>query len=343
MIERLNTKENQDITSKKYILDSQIKLNENKIISISNYNLINKHLINLGEENLELIHNKKKTFIKIKDNLNNKGGNYSKNLKPLMSSQNNIHSNSNTDVNSVNKKSTNKISYIVTNNSNSNIDSRINSTTQKSNNVKNQGELVFSTKPIEDKTRNVQLLQNKPSNNLENDEKKKILKEIVENENKLENRINKNSLIYQNNKVINNVLESNHKIGVGQKIISNELNISKKEKDEKDLINYNNLIQYLEKYRELNDRLIETIENDKNDVKIDFDKRKKDVEYLEYVLNYISSLGENKESKDLIPFYLIDKRKLFENMVKYLYSKDDITNSTKSKNVRFYKVNNKLK
>ena len=77
---------------------------------------------------------------------------------------------------------------------------------------------------------------------------------------------------------------------------------------------------------------LETLENEKNGgKKIDLDKRKKDVEYLEHVLDYITNLGDNKESKDLIPFYLIDKRKLFENMVRYLYSKDEMIHSTKPK------------
>jgi hypothetical protein len=122
-----------------------------------------------------------------------------------------------------------------------------------------------------------------------------------------------------------------------------QYNNSENLRENNELRNYNHLIQYLEKYKELNDRLIETLENEKNDVKIDMNKRKRDVENLEHILNYISSFGDNKETKDFIPFYLIDKRKLFENMVKYLYSKDEMTHSFKHKNVRLYKIHNKLK
>ncbi len=91
--------------------------------------------------------------------------------------------------------------------------------------------------------------------------------------------------------------------------------------------NYHTIIEELERFRDINKKIIENLEYEKNtnEVKIDYTQRKKNVKYLEEILNSVnnvSTLNNQKENRNqLIPFYLIDKRKLFENMVNYLSDK----------------------
>ena len=265
--------------------------------------------------------NKKKTFIKINENNSNKGVYAKKSYKPNV---NNISSASSTISNNTIKKG-NKISYINTNNSNSAADTKINSNSNNSNNVTPQSE-QFSARGQNSSIPSGLSM----ANNYKDLEKKKITG----------GNNNQNNLLNIFEDEINNITNN-----MPKNFLENlDSLLDEKNPEEKDVKNYNNLIHYLEKYRDLNDKLIENLESEKNsDKKIDLDKRKKDVEYLEHVLEYITSLGDNKENKDLIPFYLIDKRKLFENMVKYLYSKDEMIHSTKPKNVRLYKYHNKPK
>lgn len=353
---------------------SNIKNNTNINQNI-NINLDNSNTINSPSNNNDSTKNtnneKKKTFIKINDNPQTKGGYYSKNIK---NQQINIlkTSNSKSNTNNIPKKTINRVSYINTNNSNTVGDSKSIPNSIKSSNLNSQKEIIFSDKldSMEERLRAYPFLSASNFNNINNnkfsdkdlfDRNKIVMFDNTANpssnikeeyNNFIQNNIYSNNIYnneYNYNRIPNNN-NSNKQIFLNNKFPDIQFNIERNinnknssNNDEKELKNYSNLIQYLEKYRELNDRLIETLENEKNDVKIDINKRKRDVEYLEHVLNYISSLGENKEAKDFIPFYLIDKRKLFENMVKYLYSKDEMTHSTKPKNVRLYKVHNKLK
>lgn len=85
---------------------------------------------------------------------------------------------------------------------------------------------------------------------------------------------------------------------------------------------YRQLINLLEKCKEMNDRLITTLNKEDFGLKIDVDKRKKDVENLEEILDYINSAKSLQEKQNhIIPFYLIDKRKLYENIVNYMFEK----------------------
>lgn len=287
--------------------------------------------------NLNSNKNKKKTFIKINENISNKGMYANKAYKPNVNISSSITNN--------NMKKGNKISYINTNNSNSAADTKINSNSIKSSNVTPQSEQFYPkhNPPIPSGVCNTN------TNYKDLEKRKKFINTNTKNNNLLnifENQQSRPNT--ESSKLLNNVddLNMNSISSKGQKNFLENLDslLDEKNVEEKDVRNYNNLIHYLEKYRDLNDKLIETLESEKNgEKKIDLDKRKKDVEYLENVLDYITNLGDNKESKDLIPFYLIDKRKLFENMVKYLYSKDEMIHSTKPKNVRLYKYHNKLK
>lgn len=218
-------------------------------------------------------------------------------------------------------KKGNKISYINTNNSNSVADTKVNSNSIKSSNITPQS----NYKDLERK-------KNTNKNNALNIFNEQEKDKINNSSNNLLNNIDEINLNNITNKIPKNFFENLDSF------------LEHKNTDEKDGKNYSNIIQYLEKCRDFNYKLIESLESEKSgEKKIDLDKRKQDVEYLEHVLDYISNLGENKDSKDLIPFYLIDKRKLFENMYKYLYSKDEMIHSTKPKNVRLYKYTNKPK
>jgi len=299
----------------------------------------------MGGNNLNSNKNKKKTFIKINENNTNKGMYASKAYKPNV---NNISSSSTISNNPMKKG--NKISYINTNNSNSASDTKINSNSIKSSNVTPQSEQFSGRQHIPSgisSTNNYKDLEKKKyfnnNNNNSSNNNNNNLFNIFDNEQQQQQQQQDKSNI---NKIFNNIDDINFNKEKNSKIFLENLDslLDEKNPEEKDVRNYNSLINYLEKYRDLNDKLIETLENEKNgEKKIDLDKRKKDVEYLEHVLDYITNLGDNKESKDLIPFYLIDKRKLFENMVKYLYSKDEMIHSTKPKNVRLYKYHNKPK
>jgi hypothetical protein len=99
------------------------------------------------------------------------------------------------------------------------------------------------------------------------------------------------------------------------------------------LTSYEHLINLLEKYREMNDKLISCLNKDDFTVKIDTERRKQDVENLEQILEYINSVKDNQERSEkehVIPFYLIDKRKLYENIVNYIYHSKDRPVSTVS-------------
>jgi len=320
---------------------SNSKINQNINISINSLN----NVVSPSNIDLNRNSNKKKTFIKIDENFQNKG-NYSKNIKTVMNLSKLSNKNNNQD-----KRLNNKVSYINTNSSPL-TDSKVISNTINSNNITpNSKQFIFTEKQDAYQIFSSGSLNNGIYSNKDLHENQKFQKyETINhsssvnnfnNEGKKSNTIilnhNDSSKLSDLNKQKNMTL--NNKIPDNQ----NKSMVLNQSLEDKELKNYSNLIQYLEKYKELNDRLIETLENEKNDVKIDVKKRKRDVEYLEHILNYISSLGENKDVKDLIPFYLIDKRKLFENMVKYLYSKDEVNHSSKSKNVRLYKFHNKLK
>jgi len=99
------------------------------------------------------------------------------------------------------------------------------------------------------------------------------------------------------------------------------------EKDEK--YSYNKIIRMLEKYREMNEKLMTNL-NEKNflsqPVVIDLDKRKRGVENLKEILDYITITKTLEEKRDqIIPFYLIDKRKLYENIVNYIFYNKEST------------------
>lgn len=83
---------------------------------------------------------------------------------------------------------------------------------------------------------------------------------------------------------------------------------------------YNHLINLLERYREMNDKLMSCLNQEDSYVKIDVDRRRQDVENLERILEYINSMKLIQEKQEhVIPFYLIDKRRLYENLVNYIY------------------------
>lgn len=88
---------------------------------------------------------------------------------------------------------------------------------------------------------------------------------------------------------------------------------------------YSEVIHILERYKEMNEKLIATLNVESNSTKIDLEKRRRDVDKLEEVLNYITSLSYNSEEKkdEHIPFHLIDKRKLYENIVNYMFGKKE--------------------
>jgi hypothetical protein len=110
--------------------------------------------------------------------------------------------------------------------------------------------------------------------------------------------------------------------------------------------NYDHLINLLERYREMNDKLMSCLNREDLTVKIDTERRKQDVENLEQILEYINSiknLPDKNEQEHVIPFYLIDKRRLYENIVNYIYhTKDRVgnnipTNSKSFKSLSFKK------
>lgn len=109
---------------------------------------------------------------------------------------------------------------------------------------------------------------------------------------------------------------------------------------------YDHLINLLERYREMNDKLMACLNREDLTVKIDTERRKQDVENLEQILEYINSiknLPDKNEQEHVIPFYLIDKRKLYENIVNYIYHTKDRgvynipTNPKSSKSLSFKK------
>lgn len=294
----------------------------NNIISPTNYDSKTKIINNF-------MVNRKKTFIKIDDNFQNKGSYYSKNFQGVMNS---AKSNKNKIIDHDKNFLINKVNYINTN-SIPIINLKLNSKTNKSNNMVSQPTIVLS-----ENQKSLKIKKNNDQKRFENNNNVSLYKQGI-----FSNEFDKDKDQNLEREVENNSRNINFRINSSDFQDNNQNIDLRNNKDNKELKNYNHLIQYLEKYKELNDRLIETLENEKKDVKIDMNKRKKDVEYLEHILSYISSLGDNKESKDFIPFYLIDRRKLFENMVKYLYSKDEMSHSTKHKNVRLYKMHNKIK
>ncbi len=313
--------------------------NQNISLSVTNSNNLISPTSYDSTKNVNSCIYKKKTFIKIDDNFQNKGGYCAKNSKIIVNS---TKANNNNNKSVINDKTLNNKVCFINTNSIPTINSKINSRSNNSKKFATQSSFVFSNNQESPDDKRINYLLNQNNNPKE---KKKIDGDINSYENIIYSHYNHN--VYNNLREDNDYSMKNTKYLVNNRNFqNNKLNFKNENNDNRDLKelkNYNHLIQYLEKYKELNDRLIETLENEKNDVKIDMNKRKKDVEYLEHILNYISSLGDNKESKDFIPFYLIDKRKLFENMVKYLYSKDEMTHSTKHRNVRLYKVHNKLK
>lgn len=365
--QRILNNSNQNLNQKidnHYIVNNDVIRNESEIIVKNNFTY-NKNILTSNEKicisvsssnnlisptsydstnNVSSNNNKKKTFIKIDDTLQNKGGYYSKNCKIMGNSTKANNNNNNDKLCNNEKRFNNKVSYINTN-SIPTMNSKGNSGSNKSKTLATQSSIVFSNNQESPEYKKV----NYPTNpNIKANGKIQINGEFNIYEHK--NNIPFSQQAFFNYSSSQNPYDNGYKKNCNyvnnnrnfQKIPPN-INLDNINKKAKDMKNYNHLIQYLEKYKELNDRLIETLENEKNDVKIDVNKRKRDVEYLEHILNYISGLGDNKESKDFIPFYLIDKRKLFENMVKYLYSKDEMTHSTKHRNVRLFKNQNKLK
>jgi len=94
-----------------------------------------------------------------------------------------------------------------------------------------------------------------------------------------------------------------------------------REKD--DQFSYNRIITMLEGYREMNEKLISNL-NDKTEfsqpVIVDVEKRKKGVENLKEILDYISATKTLEDKRgQIIPFHLIDRRKLYENIVNYIF------------------------
>jgi hypothetical protein len=88
---------------------------------------------------------------------------------------------------------------------------------------------------------------------------------------------------------------------------------------------YIEVIDMLEKYKQMNERLMKNLKVESEN-KVNVVERKKSVENLTSVLDYINSIKNLQERKDhVIPFYLVDKNKIYENMMKYIFEKKENT------------------
>jgi hypothetical protein len=87
--------------------------------------------------------------------------------------------------------------------------------------------------------------------------------------------------------------------------------------------NYNEVIDLLDKYKRMNEKLMKTLTIESEN-KINVEERKRDVENLSSVLDYINSIKDLQDRKDhVIPFYLVEKKKIYNNMMKYIFEKKD--------------------
>jgi hypothetical protein len=115
----------------------------------------------------------------------------------------------------------------------------------------------------------------------------------------------------------NNVIFN--KRGVEEEILSTH-----GEYKEDDKLNYNNIIDILEHYKYMNDTVIKNLTIDTNVPFVNIEKRKESVQSLEKVLEHINSIYDLQERKNhVIPFYLVEKKKIYENMLQYFFTKKD--------------------
>ena len=119
-----------------------------------------------------------------------------------------------------------------------------------------------------------------------------------------------------------------------------EIELNRYEEDNNENFNYQNIIEVLERYKEMNDRLIRNLSIEPTNY-INLDKRKKDVENLEEVLKYINSIKDLEDrTNHVIPFYLIDKKIIYQNMIKYIFDKKE-DNHVKRNISRVFQTKNK--
>jgi hypothetical protein len=128
------------------------------------------------------------------------------------------------------------------------------------------------------------------------------------------NRLNEN---------YNNIVFNNYNVDEACRTIKTDNN--------DDICNFDQIIDLLEHYRDMNDTVIKNLTPEQNDNSVNLNRRKEAVESLEEVLGYINSLQDLQERKNhIIPFYLVDKRKLYENMMGYIFKREETPRVSKS-------------
>jgi hypothetical protein len=90
-----------------------------------------------------------------------------------------------------------------------------------------------------------------------------------------------------------------------------------------DSTDFEPIVRKLEKYKEMNDKLMNCLSTENIFTKIDVEKRKKDVEKLNEILDYLDNLRMTQRRQEhMIPFYLVDRNKIYENIVNYINLKN---------------------